>query len=78
MTHRGGLSFSIIIWRIGGGGGKFLFALGPNNSRGVPDHNEREINETTETALSVSFNEIEVFIPVDGSLCYKRSGYIWS
>jgi hypothetical protein len=33
MTHRGGLSLSISIWRIGGGGGgKFPFALGPNNS----------------------------------------------
>ena len=28
MTHRGGLSLSIIIWRIGGGGEKFPFALG--------------------------------------------------
>jgi len=31
MTHRGGLSLSIIIWRIGGEGGKFPFALGPKN-----------------------------------------------
>jgi len=28
MTHRGGFSLSIIIWRIGGGGAKFTFALG--------------------------------------------------
>jgi hypothetical protein len=33
MTHRGGLSLSIIIWRIGGGA-KFPFALGPKNSLG--------------------------------------------
>ena len=39
MTHRGGLSLSIIIWRIGGGGGdKFPFALGPKNSLGGPDY----------------------------------------
>ena len=40
MTHRGGLSLSIIIWGIGGGGGgKFPFALGPKNSLGGPaDH----------------------------------------
>jgi hypothetical protein len=31
MTHHGGLSLSIIIWRIGGGEAKFPFALGPNN-----------------------------------------------
>jgi hypothetical protein len=31
ITHRGGLSLSIIIWRIGGGA-KFPFALGPKNS----------------------------------------------
>jgi hypothetical protein len=37
MTHRGGLSLSFIIWRIGGGGrGKFSFALGPKNSLGGP------------------------------------------
>jgi len=33
--YRGGLSLSIIIWRIGGGG-KFPFALGPKNSLGGP------------------------------------------
>jgi hypothetical protein len=33
ITHRGGLSLSIIIWRIGGGA-KFPFALGPKNSLG--------------------------------------------
>ena len=49
MTHRGGLSFSIIIWRIGGEGSSFLLPWGKK---------EREINETTETALSVSFSEI--------------------
>ena len=27
MTHRGGLSLRIIIWRIGGGGVKFPFAM---------------------------------------------------
>ena len=37
MTHRGGLSLIIIIWRIGGGG-KFPFALGTKNSLGGPDH----------------------------------------
>jgi hypothetical protein len=31
MTHHGGLSLNIIIWRIGGGA-KFPFALGPKNS----------------------------------------------
>ena len=31
MTHHGGLSLSIIIWRIGGGA-KFHFALGSTNS----------------------------------------------
>ena len=36
MTHRGGLRLSIIIWRIGGGGAKFPFALGPKNSLGGP------------------------------------------
>jgi hypothetical protein len=40
MTHRGGLSFSIIIWRIGGGGAKFSFALGPKDSLGGPDNNK--------------------------------------
>jgi hypothetical protein len=35
MTHRGGLSLSIIIWRIGGGGPKFPFVLGPKNYLGV-------------------------------------------
>jgi len=30
MTHRGGLSLSIIIWRIGGGGPSFLLPWGPN------------------------------------------------
>ena len=35
MTHRGGLSLNIIIWRIGGGGPSF-FSLGPNNSLGGP------------------------------------------
>jgi len=29
MTHRGGLSLSIIIWRIGGGGPSFLLPWGP-------------------------------------------------
>ena len=29
MTHRGGLSLSIIIWRIGGGGPSFLFPWAP-------------------------------------------------
>ena len=29
MTHCGGLSLSIIIWRIGGGGPSFLFPWGP-------------------------------------------------
>jgi hypothetical protein len=24
-----------------------------------------------------AFSDIEVFIPVDGSLCFKRSDYIW-
>jgi hypothetical protein len=38
MTHRGGLSLSIIIWSIGGGGGEFPFALGPKNSLGGPEH----------------------------------------
>jgi len=37
MTHRGGLSLSIIIWRIGGGGAKFRFALGVQNSLGGPE-----------------------------------------
>ena len=32
MTHRGGLSLSIIIWKIGGWGAKLPFALGPKNS----------------------------------------------
>jgi hypothetical protein len=36
MTHRGGFSLSIIIWRIGGGGAKLPFALGPKNSLGGP------------------------------------------
>ena len=36
MTHRGGLSLSIIIWRIVGGGAKFPFSLGPKNSLGGP------------------------------------------
>jgi hypothetical protein len=44
MTHRGGLSLSIIIWRIGGGGAKFPFALGPNNSLGGPVHNYYDKN----------------------------------
>jgi len=35
MTHRGGLSLSVIIWRIGGGA-KFPFALGPKKSLGGP------------------------------------------
>jgi len=35
MTHRGGISLSIIIWTIGGGG-KFPFALGPKHSLGGP------------------------------------------
>ena len=39
MTHRGGLSLSIIIWRIGGGGAKFPFALGPKHSLGGPVYN---------------------------------------
>jgi len=30
MTHRGGLSLSIIIWRIGRGGPSFLLPWGPN------------------------------------------------
>jgi hypothetical protein len=39
MTHHGGLSLNIIIWRIGGGA-KFPFALGPKNSLGSPvDYN---------------------------------------
>ena len=29
MTHRGGLSLSIIIWRIGGWGPSFFLPLGP-------------------------------------------------
>jgi hypothetical protein len=29
MTHRGGISLSIIIWRIGGGGPSFLLSWGP-------------------------------------------------
>jgi len=29
MTHIGGLSLSIIIWRIGGGGPSFLLPSGP-------------------------------------------------
>ena len=38
MTHRGGLSLSIIIWRIGGGRAKFPFALGSKYSLGGPGH----------------------------------------
>ena len=34
MTHCGGLSLCIIIWRIGGEGAKFPFALGPKNYLG--------------------------------------------
>jgi hypothetical protein len=30
MTHRGGLSLIINIWRIGGGGPSFLLPWGPN------------------------------------------------
>jgi len=30
MTHRGGLSLSIIIWRIGGRGESFLLPWGPH------------------------------------------------
>jgi hypothetical protein len=30
MTHRGGLSLSIIIWRIGGGGPSCVLPWGPN------------------------------------------------
>ena len=37
MTHRGGLSLSIIICRIGGGA-KFPFALGSKNYLGDPDY----------------------------------------
>jgi hypothetical protein len=29
MTHHGGLSLSIVIWRIGGGGPSFLLPWGP-------------------------------------------------
>jgi hypothetical protein len=36
MTHRGGLSLSIIIWRIEGGG--IPFALGPKHFLGGPDY----------------------------------------
>ena len=39
MTHHGGLSLSIIIWRIGRGWNKLHFALGLKNSLGVPDAN---------------------------------------
>ena len=35
MTHRGGLSLSIIIWRIGGGR-QASFCPGPKNSLGGP------------------------------------------
>jgi hypothetical protein len=38
MTHRGGISLSIIIWRIGGGGAKFPFVMGPTNSLGDPNY----------------------------------------
>jgi hypothetical protein len=40
MTRRRGLSLSIIIWRIGGGGTSFLFPfpLGPKNSLGGPEN----------------------------------------
>ena len=48
MTHRGGLSLSIIIWRIGGGGTSFLFPfpLGPKNSLGGPENLYRWPNWT--------------------------------
>jgi len=36
MTHRCGLSLSIIIWRNGGGRAKFPFALGRKHSFGSP------------------------------------------
>jgi hypothetical protein len=45
MTHHGGLSLSIIIWRIGGGGAKFPFALGPKNSLGGPVREHYSINK---------------------------------
>ena len=37
MTHRGGLSLSNIIWRIGGGGPTLFLPWGPENSLGGPD-----------------------------------------
>ena len=38
MTHRGGLSLSIIIWRIGWGGGQVSFCPGAQNTLGSPDY----------------------------------------
>ena len=39
MTHRGGLSLSIIIWRIeGGGGGQVFSCPGAKNSLGGPGY----------------------------------------
>ena len=44
MTHRSGLSLSIIIWRIGGGI-KYPFALGPKYSLGGPDYRIYQFGE---------------------------------
>ena len=58
-THRGGLSLSIIIWRIGGRGTKFPFALGPKNSLGGPGYAHQvfltSVLIITDVAFSVEF-----------------------
>jgi hypothetical protein len=46
MTHRGELSLSIIIWRIGGGGAKLPFALVLKHSLGGTAGNHTNATQT--------------------------------
>ena len=68
MTRCGGLSLSIIIWRIGGGG-KFPFAMGPKNSLGGPVHKEIHDYKTRDIILSRKSGLITCTIIV----CYRKS-----
>jgi len=53
MTHRGGLSLSIIIWRRGA---KFPFSLGPKNYLGGPDVCNRYQNTSSASDMFTTLN----------------------
>jgi hypothetical protein len=66
MTHRGGLNLSIIIWRIGGGGGgaSFLLPWGPKIIL-APYINVRSDGSTASTTFDCHWKWMEGWVGLD-------------